>query len=221
MANIRICDLPSIPPTSDSFLLASIPTAPDIITTAKVTVADAVAAAGLNSAGWQNTTNVVAGLSSTWTTGYTTLTSSKEVWDNAYSVLASGSANWDGAYATLASFKSQWDAAASTSSSIASLVGACSSNWDSTYSTVVSNSGYWSQTNLGKYTQIVGDGINSEYVVTHNLNTEDVVVQVRSTERSMGYSVVTPSLSVIDATTVMVGFDTPQPVDRYKVVIIG
>jgi len=71
----------------------------------------------------------------------------------------------------------------------------------------------------GKYAASIGDGSNVDYVVTHNLNSRDVIVRV--------YRVASPYDQVIvdvehtSADTVTVKFAAIPTSDQYRVVVVG
>jgi hypothetical protein len=69
-----------------------------------------------------------------------------------------------------------------------------------------------------KYAASVGDGIALTYTVTHNLNTQDVQVEVY--EVSSGQTVYA-DVSRTDSNTVSVGFSTPPSSGQYRVVVVG
>jgi hypothetical protein len=78
------------------------------------------------------------------------------------------------------------------------------------------------RTNLGattKYAALVGNGADTEFTLTHALNTLDVIVQVR--KNSAPRSVVEPDIEIIDVNNVKVSFNLAPSTDQYRVVIVG
>ena len=69
-----------------------------------------------------------------------------------------------------------------------------------------------------KHTSVIGNGVDKEYSIFHNLNNKDVAVQVYDqATREMAY----PSILNVSETTVMVKFEGPIPSNSYKVVIVA
>lgn len=76
--------------------------------------------------------------------------------------------------------------------------------------------------NLGattKFSANVGDGASTTLVVSHNLNTKDIVVSVRETITPSG--VVNAEIAIIDSNTITVTFDAPPALNQYRVTVIG
>lgn len=71
---------------------------------------------------------------------------------------------------------------------------------------------------LKKYVSLVGDGSNIQFTLTHNLNSEDVIVSIR--EVSTDEAVIT-NYKPSGANDLVVYFGSPPSVDEYKVTIIG
>lgn len=65
----------------------------------------------------------------------------------------------------------------------------------------------------------VGDASATSFVLTHNLNTRDVVVQVA--EKGTPYGVVLADVEMTTANTITVGFSVAPSTDQYRVTIIG
>lgn len=76
--------------------------------------------------------------------------------------------------------------------------------------------------NLGattKYSATIGDGSATSFTVTHNFNTEDVVIIVR--EAANDKYVVFPDIRVTGANTVSVSFGVAPSSNEYRVTVIG
>jgi hypothetical protein len=70
-----------------------------------------------------------------------------------------------------------------------------------------------------KFTQVIGDGIATDFTVTHNLNTIYTTIAVR--ENSAPFETVIPDISLVDANSINVLFSQAPTVDQYKVIIVG
>jgi hypothetical protein len=68
-----------------------------------------------------------------------------------------------------------------------------------------------------KYAVSVGDGVALAYVVTHNLNTQDVVVAVR--DNSSPFAFVEPDIEATSVNTVTVRFTVAPTTNQYRVII--
>lgn len=69
---------------------------------------------------------------------------------------------------------------------------------------------------ISKFTTTVGDGTTTAIVVTHNLNTKDVIVKVYEGDEEVLADVETTTVN-----TVTVTFSVAPTTDQYRVVIIG
>lgn len=69
-----------------------------------------------------------------------------------------------------------------------------------------------------KFAQTIGDGTTNNYTVTHNLNNQDVTVQVRDTASN---SVVIVDIAMTNANSVTISFAQPPATNAYRVVVIG
>ena len=69
-----------------------------------------------------------------------------------------------------------------------------------------------------KYAASIGDGVNTEYVVTHNLGTLNVSVTV--IENSTGQFVV-PEIERIDSNSVRITFGFVPDLNAYQVLVLG
>ena len=71
----------------------------------------------------------------------------------------------------------------------------------------------------GKVAKEIGNGTATEFTVTHNLNTQDVVVMVR--ENKAPFAQVITDVEVTDVNNIKVKFAKPPKANEYKVVIVG
>jgi hypothetical protein len=72
---------------------------------------------------------------------------------------------------------------------------------------------------IKKYTKNIGDGIRNEIVVTHNLNTRDIMVNVWTNTMPPQYMVC--DIIILDENMIQLLFEeTPVP-DQYRVVVMG
>lgn len=70
-----------------------------------------------------------------------------------------------------------------------------------------------------KYAVTIGDGVATEYTVTHNLNTQDVVVTLR--EDKAPYEVVLADIEVTDVNSLLIRTAQAVEQDALKVVVVG
>ena len=70
-----------------------------------------------------------------------------------------------------------------------------------------------------KYSQSIGDGSATSIVVTHNLNTRDVVITLRET--ASPYSQVITDVEFTSVNTITLKFAVAPTSDQYTVTIIG
>jgi hypothetical protein len=70
-----------------------------------------------------------------------------------------------------------------------------------------------------KKTFLIGDGINSVYEVAHNLNTREVVVQVR--ENFGDFSLVEPAVTYDSTNIVSIDMGDIISTDSYLVIVVG
>ena len=71
----------------------------------------------------------------------------------------------------------------------------------------------------GKVAKEIGNGTATEFTVTHNLNTQDVVVMVR--ENKAPFAQVITDVEVTDTNNVKVRFAKAPAVSSYKVIVVG
>jgi len=71
----------------------------------------------------------------------------------------------------------------------------------------------------GKVAKDIGDGAATEFTVTHNLNTQDVVVMVR--ENKAPFAQVITDVEVTDVNNIKVKFAKAPAVNSYKVIVVG
>lgn len=70
-----------------------------------------------------------------------------------------------------------------------------------------------------KYATTIGDGVATEHTVTHNLNTQDVVVTLR--EDKAPYEVVLADIEVTDVNSLLIRTAQAVEQDALKVVVVG
>jgi hypothetical protein len=70
-----------------------------------------------------------------------------------------------------------------------------------------------------KHVEIIGDGINSEYTITHNLNTFDVVVSIY--DSGFGDALVFAGVKCLNENSIKVTFGQVAGVNHYRVVVLG
>lgn len=70
-----------------------------------------------------------------------------------------------------------------------------------------------------KFTQAIGDGTNTSFLLTHNLNSRDVVVMIR--ESASPYAQVITDVEMTTVNTITVKFAQPPATNEYTVTIIG
>jgi hypothetical protein len=71
-----------------------------------------------------------------------------------------------------------------------------------------------------KYATSIGDGTHTTYVVTHNLGTQDVVVQLYDNNKPNAF-VQNAEVQNTSPNTITIIFGTAPTANRYTVVIIG
>ena len=69
---------------------------------------------------------------------------------------------------------------------------------------------------VGAYSQLVGDGVNTTFTVTHNLGSARVLVQLY--DYASGAQVIT-DVSIVNATQISVSFTLPPTTNQYLVVV--
>lgn len=95
---------------------------------------------------------------------------------------------------TLANLKAQWEGA------------------DSSLQTLINQK-------TSKATQVIGDGTATEFTITHNLNTLDVIVAIRT--NASPYEVVMAEISIVNSNSIKVLFAQAPTSNQYKVIVIG
>ena len=71
----------------------------------------------------------------------------------------------------------------------------------------------------GKFAGVIGNGAATEFTVTHNLNTQDVVVMLR--ENKAPFAQVITDVEVTDTNNIKVRFAKAPAVSSYKVIVVG
>lgn len=71
----------------------------------------------------------------------------------------------------------------------------------------------------GKVAKDIGDGTATEFTVSHNLNTQDVVITVR--ENNAPFTQVITDIEVTDANNIKVKFAKAPVQNEYRVIVIG
>lgn len=71
----------------------------------------------------------------------------------------------------------------------------------------------------GKVAKDIGDGTATEFTVSHNLNTQDVVITVR--ENNAPFAQVITDIEVTDANNIKVKFAKAPAQNEYRVIIVG
>lgn len=71
----------------------------------------------------------------------------------------------------------------------------------------------------GKMAKDIGDGTATEFTVSHNLNTQDVVITVR--ENNAPFNQVITDIEVTDANNIKVKFAKAPAQNEYRVIIVG
>ena len=71
----------------------------------------------------------------------------------------------------------------------------------------------------GKVAKDIGDGTATEFTVSHNLNTQDVVITVR--ENNAPFAQVITDIEVTDANDIKVKFAKAPAQNEYRVIIVG
>lgn len=71
----------------------------------------------------------------------------------------------------------------------------------------------------GKFADVIGNGTATEFTITHNLNSQDVVVMVR--ENKAPFAQVITDVEVTDTNSIKVRFAKAPAVGSYKVVVVG
>lgn len=71
----------------------------------------------------------------------------------------------------------------------------------------------------GKVAKDIGDGTATEFTVSHNLNTQDVVITVR--ENNAPFNQVITDIEVTDANNIKVKFAKAPAQNEYRVIVIG
>lgn len=71
-----------------------------------------------------------------------------------------------------------------------------------------------------KYTQDIGDGASTEYEIEHNLNSTDVLVQVRKNTGNMNF-ITDHAMRILNANSVQLTFSGPVGQNEYRVIIVS
>jgi hypothetical protein len=70
-----------------------------------------------------------------------------------------------------------------------------------------------------KYAESIGDGTNTSFTVNHNLESQDVIVQIR--ESGSPFEVVIADVEITDSNNVEIKFNSAPTSNQYRVIVIG
>ena len=71
---------------------------------------------------------------------------------------------------------------------------------------------------MTKYAQTFGDGVNTNYTITHDLGTRDIVVALYDVETGEAFMA---GITVTSENAISLGFGQAPPQDAYRVVVVG
>lgn len=85
----------------------------------------------------------------------------------------------------------------------------------------------WQLTNDGthyhaiarKFVSVIGDDSNTQFQITHNLNSYDVTIQVY--ENNPNRELVETDVSIVDANNILIGFTEAPSTNAYRIVVVG
>jgi hypothetical protein len=69
-----------------------------------------------------------------------------------------------------------------------------------------------------KFSQTIGNGQDTEFKIVHDLQTQDLIVQVYRSEKS---EIVMTDIRDVTSTSLIVGFAIAPQVDEFRVVVVG
>lgn len=69
---------------------------------------------------------------------------------------------------------------------------------------------------VGGYSEIIGDNIETEYEIIHNLNTSNVLVQIYDT---IDGNIIMAEIEINDNNSIIVRFSNPPTINQYRVII--
>ena len=70
-----------------------------------------------------------------------------------------------------------------------------------------------------KYAETIGDATNTSFVVTHSLNSQEVIIQIR--EIASPYAVILTDIEMTSVNTVTIRFSTAPTSGQYRVIVTG
>jgi hypothetical protein len=131
-------------------------------------------------------------------------------WESTYTTVSSYSAAWSGGSTSLVAESADWESCYNT-------VSTNSANWNSTYSVVTAASAKWATTTT-RLTAEIGDNSSTYFVVSHNLGTGYVLVQVYNNSTK---EIVYPTIKYVNNNQIGLTFNYVIPSASHTVLIVG